>query len=465
MEVSQNMLQKTRRFFIYLALYLVSIGVVASLFLLHPIPRTPLPIVREIIIFFASVLLIKYFIYMALSPVYDLWVARYRVNFRDTIALYRPKVSVIIPAWNESVGILETVRSLLANTYQPLEIVIVNDGSTDNSDALIREFITEREHMLANDGVTQSDSGKMIVYHYKENGGKGAALNTAIALSTGEIIVSIDADCYVTPTAIENFVTYFANPKVMAAVGNVKIGNTQTIVGTVQYLEFLFSFYFKKADSLMNTIYIIGGAAGAFRREMFEQIGGYHVGHITEDIDLSVRIQRAGMKIVYAADAVVYTEGASDIHGLMKQRLRWKWGRFKTFWEHRLFFFSSQDGNNPLLTWGILPLAIFGDIQLFGELFFLLFLYAYSFWTDNFSSFISGIIVVSSMFVVQIVSEGTEAKKLSFLALAPIGWLLFYITTYVEHNALLKSISGSIAQRQPQWQRWQRKGVKDSIIT
>jgi poly-beta-1,6-N-acetyl-D-glucosamine synthase len=439
-------MQKANRFLIYFALYVMSIGIIASTIFLHPIPRAPISIIRTIIIFFSTVLLIKYFIYMMLSPLYDVWTFNHERKFRDVIAGYRPKVSVVIPAWNEGVGILKTVRSLLNNTYEPLEIVIVNDGSKDNSDELIRAFIRENPR-------------KNIVYQYQENAGKGKALNAAIARASGEIIVSIDADCYVTPSAIENFVKYFADPDIMAAVGNVKIGNTDSIVGTVQYLEFLFSFYFKKADSLMNTIYIIGGAAGAFRREVFDVIGGYHASHITEDIDLSVRVQRAGMRIVYAADAVVYTEGASDLRGLMKQRLRWKWGRFKTFWEHRAFFFESADGDNKLLTWGILPFALFGDVQLFGEIFFLLFLYAYSFWTDNFSSFISGIIVVSSMFAVQIFNERKEAKKLFFILLAPIGWLLFYVTTYVEHNALLESIKGLISRRDPKWQSWERKGV------
>lgn len=450
-------IQNKKKFFIYAGLYVMSIGIIASTLFLHPIPRSPVPIIRTVIIFFSTVLLLKYFLYMTLSPFYDLWAFRHEKKFERVIRTYRPKVSVVIPAWNEGVGILKTLESLLANTYAPLEIVVVNDGSTDDSDAIIRNFLAERNQKIESD--PSLGFGKSIVYHYQENGGKGKALNAAIGLSSGEIIVSIDADCYVTPAAIENFVKYFADPTIMAAVGNVKIGNTDTVVGTVQYLEFLFSFYFKKADSLMNTIYIIGGAAGAFRREVLDTVGGYSSEHITEDIDLSVRIQRSGMKIVYAADALVYTEGASDLNGLMKQRLRWKWGRFKTFWEHRDFFFDSQDGNNKLLTWGVLPFAIFGDIQLFGEIFFLIFLYAYSFWTGNFSSFISGIIVVSSMFAVQIFNERNEAKKLSFLALAPIGWLLFYTTTYVEHQALLKSISGLVSRKNPEWQSWQRKGV------
>jgi len=121
---------------------------------------------------------------------------------------------------------------------------------------------------------------------------------------------------------MENFVKYFELPNVMAAVGNVKIGNTNSLIEIVQYLEFLFSFYFKKCDSIMNSIYIIGGAAGAFRKEVFEKLGGYDVKNITEDIELSFRIQHAGMKIVYAEDAIVYTEGATDFKGLIKQRLR-----------------------------------------------------------------------------------------------------------------------------------------------
>ena len=183
--------------------------------------------------------------------------------------------------------------------------------------------------------------------------------------------------------------------------------------------------------------------------------------HITEDIDLSVRIQKAGMRIVYAADAVVYTEGASDLHGLMKQRLRWKRGRFRTFWEHRLLFFSPKEGRSKMLTEVILPLALFGDLQLLAEIVFIVFLFFYSFWTDNFSYFISGIIVVSLMFAVQIFDDPEHGTDISFLLLAPIGWLLFYISTYVEHNALLKSIWGIAKGQKVRWQSWQRQGVVD----
>lgn len=445
-----------RKLIVYGALYAATIGIIASLFVLEPLPRTPVPLVRTIIIVFATILLLKYFMYMLISPLYDVWRERHRARFRDAMRAYSPLVSVIVPAWNERVGVLQTVRSVLESTYAPLEVIVINDGSTDSSDAIIRAFQDE----LAQE--PDRYPGKTLVYRYKENGGKGKALNEGIAVSMGEIVVSIDADCYVTPDAIANLVPLFADPSIMAVVGNVKIGNTKSILGTVQYLEFLFAFYFKKADTLLNTIYIIGGAAGAFRREVFGKVGMYDTLHITEDIDLSVRMQEAGMRIVYAADAVVYTEGANSLKGLMKQRLRWKHGRFKTFWDHRSLFFSRREGRSRALTFLILPLALFGDSQLFAEVTFLIFLYAYSWWAHDFSSFVSGIVVVSAMFAVQMFDNGKESRRLSFLALAPIGWLLFYVSTYVEHMALLKSFWAWARGRSVGWQRWKRRGVLDS---
>lgn len=443
-----------KKFLVYIVLYAITTSIIYSVFVLTPHVTHQYPLLRKIIIFFASILLTKYFSYMLISPWHDVQVALDRRERLREIHNYRPLVSVMIPAWNEEVGVLHTIKDILRSNYRNVEIVVVNDGSTDNSDTMIRNFIAEYETVHAND----TDRMK-ILYHFKENEGKGAALNTAIALSSGEILISIDADCSVPKTTIGNFVSYFANPKVMAAVGNVKVGNTKSLIGVIQYLEFLFSFYFKKADSVMNTIYIIGGAAGAFRRSTLEQVGGYHTKNITEDIELSVRIQQAGLKIVYAADAVVYTEGASDIKSLMTQRLRWKSGRFQTFAQHRSLFFSFKKGHNKILSWLVLPLAYFGELQLSLELFFLAFLYVYSFMVSDFSSFISGIIVVGSMFFIQMVFDNKSTNKASFYLLMPIGWLLFYVATFVELTALVKSLWIMGRKRELKWQRWQRQGV------
>jgi poly-beta-1,6-N-acetyl-D-glucosamine synthase len=449
----------TRKILIFIALYAATAILIASTVLWAPHENNDYPLFRVFIITFATVLLSKYLVYMLVSPWYDVVVSLER-NLRKEKKLppYVPRVSVIVPAWNEEVGILKTVKSILRSNYRTMEIVVVNDGSTDSSDKLMRSFIEEyeEEHRGDRDRIE-------ILYRYKENAGKGRALNDGIRMSSGEIIISIDADCVLHPDTVGNFVKHFENKRVMAAVGNVKVGNKKTLLETLQYLEFLFSFYFKKADSIFNTIYIIGGAAGAFRREVFEKIGLYGWANITEDIDLSVRIQKAGMKIVYAADAVVYTEAATTFKGLAAQRLRWKRGRFQTFFEHRNLFFSERQRHNKILSWFVLPLAVFGDIQLFFEIFFLMFLYLYSFLTHDFSSFLSGIVVVSSMFFVQILDDKATRKEgaVTMYFLAPIGWLLFYVTTIVEYRALVKSIWGLVTKKELAWQKWNRVGIPD----
>jgi cellulose synthase/poly-beta-1,6-N-acetylglucosamine synthase-like glycosyltransferase len=450
-------INKMLRIVLYSLLYTITTLIFLSLVLFksHPLESPLISLLRDVIIFFASMLLLKYTVYMLISPWYEVW--RFRTSSASMLkGRYEPLVSVIIPAWNEEVGLLSTVKTLLESSYHPLEIVVVNDGSTDNSDAIMRNFVAK--YARAMQGIADAPR---LLYYYQANGGKGAALNTGIMLSHGDIIISIDADCIVHRDAVKHFVLCFTDPQVMAAVGNVKIGNTKTLIGMIQHLEYLFSFYFKKADSVMNTIYIIGGAAGAFRREVFQRIGLYSTKNITEDIELSVRIQKAGMRIVYAADAIVYTEGASDLKGLMKQRLRWKRGRFETFREHRSLFFSVKREHNKLLTWVILPLAVFGDMQLGFEPFFLLVLYLFSLVTQDFSAFISGVIVVSLMFFIQIFDD-KQTRRLSYLLVAPVGWLLFYLSTIVEFNALLKSLWGLLRKQKLHWQKWQRKGLLDS---
>lgn len=444
----------------FVALYLLTGLLVMSTIWWAPYERNDFPLFRVFIITFATILLAKYFLYMVVSPWYDVAVSIKR-NLRGEKELpsYAPRVSVVVPAWNEEVGLVKTVETILKSTYKNLEVIVVNDGSTDNSDKLMKDFIAVYEKKTEN-----KEHAPRLVYAYKQNEGKGKALNDGIRLSTGEIIISIDADCVLLPDTVEQFVRHFEDEKVMAAVGNVKIGNQSTLLGTLQHLEFLFSFYFKKADSLFNTIYIIGGAAGAFRRSVFDKIGLYSSDNITEDIDLSVRIQKAGMRIVYAADAIVYTEAATTFKGLAAQRLRWKRGRFQTFYEHRNFFFSDKDKHNKMLSWLVLPMAVFGDLQLFFEAFFLLFLYIYSFITHDFSSFISGIIVVSSMFFVQIWDDKAKKENLVTLyLLAPIGWLLFYVTTVIEYRALIKSVWGLATGKDLTWQKWKRVGVQVKV--
>ncbi len=441
---------------VYFFLYILTIGIIFSVFVLTPNENYNFPLMRFVIVSFATVLLIKYSIYMFISPWFDVYVAwsgrrRRKMNLIED---FKGKVSVLLPARNEELGVITTIRGLLESSYKNLEIIVIDNASTDNTYKNVQKFIETYNKTLK-----KNKKNIEIICLQEETPGKGHALNKGISVAKGEIIVSIDADCYVPPNTIRNFANHFKDPRVMAAVGNVKIGNTQTLIGVVQYLEFLFSFYFKKCDSILGSIYIIGGAAGAFRREIFDKIGGYSATNITEDIDLTFRIQYAGMKIVYAENAVVFTEGATTINDLMKQRLRWKRGRLETFLDYPQMFFSGHQIHRKVLSWLILPLAIFGDMQLFMELFFIIFVYIYSYLTRDYSSFISGIIVVTSMFMIQILFDHRVKKRANLLLLAPIGWLLFYISTFVEFNALIKTFWSYLKKEKIEWQVWKREGV------
>jgi len=450
---------KNVKLVVYTVLYIFTAGIVLSSIMLkpHPFDNPALHVMRMVIVFFSSVLLAKYTIYMILAPFFGILAKRDKKIVDHFVKDYRPLVSVLVPAKDEAVGLLSTVKTLLASTYKHLELVVVNDGSTDNSDAMMRRFIMQYDKEMMD---VPEDQRISIIYYYQQNSGKGGALNTAIQLSHGDILVSIDADCIVSEGAIGAFVEAFRDPRVMASVGNVRIGNTKSLVGTTQALEYSMGFFMKKSDSILNTIYIIGGAAGAFRREVFNKLRGYNCKNITEDIELSVRIQAQGWKITYCPDALIYTEGASTIKGLMKQRLRWKQGRFQTFWEHRKLFFSLDPRHNKLLCWFILPLAIFSELQLGLEPLFLIALYCVSFISGDFSAFLSGVAVVFLMFIVQ-ARDAKDDQSKGYIWLAPVGWLLFYLCTIVEVYALSKSIWMMMRRKEATWQRWQRNGAID----
>ncbi len=339
-------------------MYLVTIGIILSIFFVIPIRQGEYKVLSLIITLFASTLVTKYvkgFFFMLLGPWYDVWKKRDNAKWKNNTK--NPKVSILVPAYNEEVGLLSTVKTILASNYRNLELIVVNDGSTDKSDEVMRAFMGSQTVW---DGIT-------IKYFYKENGGKGRALNFGFEQSMGDIIMSIDADCIVMPFTVGNFVKRFNNPDVQAVVGNVKIGNSENPITLLQKLEFQFSFYWKKSESILNTIYIIGGAAGAFRREVLERFGGYDTTSITEDIDLSVKIQAAGLKVVYADDAIVYTEGATTIKGLIKQRIRWKYGWITTFANHSYLIFSINKKHNKVLSWFVIPLTYINNLQLIFE--------------------------------------------------------------------------------------------------
>lgn len=413
-------------------------------------------IFRNITILFATLMLVKYYVFLVLAPFHSYKETLRRIKLRkirkNRDDLYRPLISVIIPTWNEEIGIIKTIESVVLNTYTNIEILVVNDGSSDNTDKIMKGFI---EGYFSK----KSPSELNIKYFKKKRGGKGTALNHGIAQAKGEIIVTIDADSVLEKHALERLAEYFEDRSIDAAIGQVKVAENRSLVGLLQQLEYTFGFYYKRAHSILGAEYIFGGACAAFRKEKtFDQIGLFNTVSKTEDIEMSLRSRYHGLHAVYAENVICFTEGASTIVGLINQRLRWKKGRFDTFIKYRQMFFSLDKRHNKPLSWFVLPYALLSELQLLFEPIGIALLAAYSIISGDYLSLSIGILFIFLIYLV--VSIFNQDKlNLKIVCMFPFTWPLFYILVWVEYVVLVKSIGMILRGNDITWQKWARKGV------
>jgi peptidoglycan-N-acetylglucosamine deacetylase len=234
---------------------------------------------------------------------------------------YNPSVSVLIPAYNEETVICDTIRSALAADCPKLEILVVDDGSMDRTADLVR---------------TKFGRDPRVRLLLQSNHGKPSALNHGLSEATGEIIVSIDADTMVEPDAIPLLVRHFADPKVGAVAGNVKVINRNRWLTRWQALEYITSQNLeKRAFGLLNCIPVVPGAVGAWRTDLLRSHGGFSGETVAEDTDLTLTIRRNGWKILYDEEAIGRTEVPETVDALIRQRFRWTFGTLQAIWKHR----------------------------------------------------------------------------------------------------------------------------------
>ena len=232
-----------------------------------------------------------------------------------------PPVSVLIAAYNEEKVIAKTIRSLLNADYSNFEIVVVNDGSTDNTNSVVRRMYSRdpRVRLLR-----------------QANGGKAAALNRAIAEARHEILICLDADTILASGAISSLVRHFNDPNVGAVSGNAKVGNRRGWLTRFQSLEYVCGFNLdRRALDLVNAITVVPGAVGAWRKQLILQVGGFRHDTLAEDTDLTLAIRRLGYEIRYEERALAYTEAPETSSALAKQRFRWAFGTLQAAWKHR----------------------------------------------------------------------------------------------------------------------------------
>ena len=258
-------------------------------------------------------------------------------------------VSIIVPAYNEEVTAIKTIQSLLLLDYFEFEIIFVDDGSKDKTYELVK---------------ASYGNHPMVNVLTKPNGGKASALNFGIAHAKYEYAVCIDADTQLKNDAIQHLMAYFTDDEIGAVAGTVKVGNETNIITIWQSIEYITAQNMdRRAFDLINSITVVPGAIGAFRKTAIFKAGNFTSDTLAEDCDLTMRILKQGYIIKNCAEAIAYTEAPETLSALLKQRFRWSFGVIQSFWKNRdaLFnkkykFFGMVGMPNILIFQIILPL-------------------------------------------------------------------------------------------------------------
>lgn len=249
-----------------------------------------------------SIQLVAFF---PLTIAYEFW--KRRALRRLSVAPFQGRVSVIVPAYNEEKTLRACVESLLASRYSDLEIIVVNDGSTDGT-----------EHCI--DGLVDDER---VRYLHQSNSGKATALNRGAAAASGQIIVYTDADSVFLPDTVGQLVRWFGDPTVNAVCGNDTPLTARTPLQRVLAVtSHIGTGFVRRALSVLNVLPIISGNLGAVRADTFREIGGFQQVW-GEDLEFTFRLQGAGKRIVFDPSPIVRAECPADLRSLWRQRLRW----------------------------------------------------------------------------------------------------------------------------------------------
>lgn len=301
-------------------------------------------------------------------------------------------ITIILPAYNESVTIIDSIESTLATHYPNVEMIVVNDGSTDNTFSKVKDYfdlqpiahhLNERNQLshakIRDVYVSRKDSRLRVID--KENGGKADAHNAAINLSNSPIICLIDADSILAPDAINKAVVpLIDDPKTVAVGGAVRVANSCSIrngiiskinlskrfIVQIQILEYMRVFLLAKiAWNHFNTLPIISGAFGLFRRDFAIKVGGFCVGSVGEDYDITLKLHKyiydsnVDYKIDYVPTAICWTQVPEKWKVLKNQRIRWHIGALQTFINFKSLTFKLKYKKLSLM---LLPFSILTDI-------------------------------------------------------------------------------------------------------
>jgi len=284
------------------------------------------------LVIFLVLLLIRYFTILIMAYLYA-----NQYTFKKTNG-YFPFVSIIVPVYNEEKVITESVRSLLELNYSNYEIIIVNDGSSDNTNEVAESLVGYRKGRYGEVKISLIN---------KPNGGKAKALNAGIRFSKAEIVLCMDGDSQLSEDSLLLSVRHFANSQIGAVAGNVKVMNRGKFFTDLQALEYIEGLNMaRSAQSFINLVNIIPGPVGLFRKKAVEEAGYYSSDTFAEDADMTLKLLANGWKIYYEQNAVSYTEAPVKLQQLLKQRYRWTRGILQSIRKHKKLLL------NPTINFG-----------------------------------------------------------------------------------------------------------------
>lgn len=345
-----------------------------------------------------------------------------------------PKVSIIVPAYNEEVNVVNTIYNLIEQDYPLFDIVAVDDGSKDHTLARLKEKF--------------GNHPKVAIFT-KPNGGKAAALNFGLSHTDADFVVCIDADTQLRHDALSKLMRHFAADKekrVGAVAGNVKVGNCRNMLTNWQAIEYITSQNFDRmAYSAINAITVVPGAIGAFRKEAMEKAGYFTTDTLAEDCDLTMRIIEAGYVIENENHAVAMTEAPENIRQFVKQRTRWCFGVMQTFWKHRRNLFRSRYKGFGL--WALPNMLVFQYIiptfSPIADVLMLAGLFSGNAW-QIFIYYLIFLIVDASVSIMAFIVERESLWTL--LWIIPQRFFYRWIMYYVIFKSYFKAIKGELQQ-------------------
>ncbi|MFE2532904.1 bifunctional polysaccharide deacetylase/glycosyltransferase family 2 protein [Streptomyces sp. NPDC059371] len=346
-------------------------------------------------------------------------------------------VTVIVPAYNEKECIANTLRSLAKSTH-PIEIIVVDDGSEDNTSEIAESLGMPNVRVVR-----------------QENAGKPAALNNGVRHARYDIVVMMDGDTVFEPDAVHQLVQPFADLEIGAVAGNAKVGNRGTVIGAWQHIEYVMGFNLdRRMYDLLRCMPTIPGAIGAFRRDAVLEVGGMSEDTLAEDTDITIAMHRAGWRVVYQEHAKAWTEAPGSLKQLWSQRYRWSYGTMQALWKHR----KSLTDKGPSGRFGRvgMPLVVLFQIvtPVFAPLIDVFTVYSMIF-VDFRAALLAWLAVLAVQLTCAAYAFHLDRERYRYLAMLPLQQLAYRQMMYL---VLIHSCVTALTGGRLRWQKLKRTG-------